>query len=90
MIEKKFRAPGNERTLQGSHSSASPGKEKRSAGDKKQDRKWRVDPFHAHLRKQGQGSNCRARFVLFACGLQNHMQFGTMTLLHMETHHHAL
>ena len=21
--------------------------------------------------------------MLFACGLQNHMQFGTMTLLHM-------
>ena len=41
MIEKKFREPGDERTLQGSHSSASPGKEKRSAGDKKRDKKWR-------------------------------------------------
>ena len=41
MIEKKFPEPGNERTLQGSSSSASPGKEKRSAGDKKQDKKWR-------------------------------------------------
>ena len=41
MIEKKFPEPGNERTLQGSNSSASPGKEKRSAGDKKRDRKWR-------------------------------------------------
>ena len=41
MIEKKFPKPGNERTLQGSSSSASPGKEKRSAGDKKRDRKWR-------------------------------------------------
>ena len=41
MIEKKFPGPGNERTLQGSSSSASPGKEKRSAGDKKRDRKWR-------------------------------------------------
>ena len=40
MIEKKFPEPGSERRLQGS-SSASPGKEKRSAGDKKQDRKWR-------------------------------------------------
>ena len=40
MIEKKFRDPGDERTLQSS-SSASPGKEKRSAGDKKQDKKWR-------------------------------------------------
>ena len=41
MIEKKFREPGNERTLQSSSSSASPGKEKRSAGDKKRDKKWR-------------------------------------------------
>ena len=40
MIEKKFPEPGNERTLQGSSSSASPGKEKRSAGDKKRDKKW--------------------------------------------------
>ena len=41
MIEKKFPEPGNERTLQGSSSSASPGKEKRSPGDKKRDKKWR-------------------------------------------------
>ena len=41
MIEKKFPEPGNERTLQGSSSSASPGKEKRSTGDKKRDKKWR-------------------------------------------------
>ena len=41
MIEKKFPEPGNERTLQGSSSSASPRKEKRSAGDKKRDKKWR-------------------------------------------------
>ena len=41
MIEKKFPEPGNERTLQGSSSNASPGKEKRSAGDKKRDKKWR-------------------------------------------------
>ena len=41
MIEKKFPEPGNERTLQGSNSSASHGKEKRSAGDKKRDKKWR-------------------------------------------------
>ena len=41
MIEKKFREPGDERTLLGSRSSASPGKEKRSAGDKKRDKKWR-------------------------------------------------
>ena len=41
MTEMKFREPGDERTLQGSHSSASPGKEKRSAGDKKRDKKWR-------------------------------------------------
>ena len=40
MIEKKFPEPGNERTLQGSNSSTSPGKEKRSAGDKKRDKKW--------------------------------------------------
>ena len=43
MIEKKFREPGEERTLQGS-SSASPGKEKRSAGDRKRDKKWREYP----------------------------------------------
>ena len=41
MIEKNFPEPGSERRLQGSSSSASPGKEKRSAGDRKQDRKWR-------------------------------------------------
>ena len=41
MMEKKFPEPGNERTLQGSSSSASPGKEKRSAGDRKRDKKWR-------------------------------------------------
>ena len=41
MIKKKFPEPGNDRTLPGSSSSASPGKEKRSAGDKKRDRKWR-------------------------------------------------
>ena len=40
MIERKFPEPGSERRLQGS-SSASPAKEKRSAGDKKRDRKWR-------------------------------------------------
>ena len=39
MIEKKFPEPGNKRTLQGSSSSASPGKEKRSAGDRKRDKK---------------------------------------------------
>ena len=41
MIEKNFREPGDERTLQGSNSSAFPWKEKRSAGDKKRDKKWR-------------------------------------------------
>ena len=41
MIEKNFPEPGRERRLQGSSSSASPGKEKRSAGDRKRDRKWR-------------------------------------------------
>ena len=41
MIEKEFPELGNERTLQGSSSSASPGKEKQSAGDSKRDRKWR-------------------------------------------------
>ena len=40
MIEKKFPEQGNERTLQGSRSRASPGKEKRSAGDNKRDKKW--------------------------------------------------
>ena len=40
MIEKNFPEPGSERRLQGS-SSASPGREKRSAGDRKRDRKWR-------------------------------------------------
>ena len=42
MIEKNFPEPGSERRLQGSSSSASPGKEKRSAGDRKRDRKWRA------------------------------------------------
>ena len=41
MIEKNFPELGSERRLQGSSSSASPGKEKRSAGDRKRDRKWR-------------------------------------------------
>ena len=41
MIEKEFPELGNERTLQGSSSSASPGKENRSARDRKRDRKWR-------------------------------------------------
>ena len=42
MIEKKFPEAGDARTLQGSSSSsASPGKEKRSAGDRKRDRKRR-------------------------------------------------
>ena len=41
MIESKFPEPGIERKLQGSSSSASPGKEKRSAGDRKRDKKWR-------------------------------------------------
>ena len=41
MIEKNFPEPGSKRRLQGSSSSASPGKEKRSAGDRKRDRKWR-------------------------------------------------
>ena len=41
MIERKFPEPGTERTLQGSSSSASPGKENRSAGDRKRDHKWR-------------------------------------------------
>ena len=41
MIEKKFPEPGEERTLQGS-SSASPGKGKRSAGDRTQDKNRQV------------------------------------------------
>ena len=40
MIEKSFPEPGSERRLQGS-SSASPGKERRSAGDRNRERKWR-------------------------------------------------
>ena len=40
MIEKEFPALGNERRLLGS-SSASPGKERRSAGERRRDRKWR-------------------------------------------------
>ena len=39
-IEKSFPEPGSERRLQGS-SSASPGIERRSAGDRKRERKWR-------------------------------------------------
>ena len=41
MIEKEFPELANERRLQGSSSSASPGKEKRSAGDRRRDREWR-------------------------------------------------
>ena len=42
MIQRKILEPGTERTLQGSSSSsASPGMEKRSTGDRKRDRKWR-------------------------------------------------
>ena len=41
VIEKNVLEPGSEHRLQGSSSSASPGKEKRSAGDRKRDRKWR-------------------------------------------------
>ena len=42
MIEKEFPELGNERRLQGSSSiSASPGKGKRFAGDRRRDRKWR-------------------------------------------------
>ena len=41
MMERKFPEPGTERRLQGSSSSASPGKEKRSAGDRRRDKKWR-------------------------------------------------
>ena len=42
MTEKEVPELGNARTLQGSSSSsASPGKEQRSAGDRKRDRKWR-------------------------------------------------
>ena len=46
MIEKNFPEPGSERRLQGS-SSASPGKEKRSAEDRKRDRRWRE--YHESL-----------------------------------------
>ena len=41
MIEKELPALGNEHRLQGSSSSASPEKEKHSAGDRRRDRKWR-------------------------------------------------
>ena len=41
MIERKFPEPGTERTLQKSSSSASPGKEKPSAGNRRRDKKWR-------------------------------------------------
>ena len=41
MTERKFPDPGAERTLQGSSSSTSPGKEKRSAGDRRREKKWR-------------------------------------------------
>ena len=41
MIKMEFPELGSERRLQGSSSSASPGKEKRSAGDRRRDQKWR-------------------------------------------------
>ena len=57
MIEGKFPEPGTERTLQGSSSSASPGKEKRSAGDRKRDRKWREyqEPLAAEATQGAKG-----------------------------------
>ena len=41
VIKKKFREPGDERTLQRSNSNASRRREKQSARDKKRDKKWR-------------------------------------------------
>ena len=60
MIEKNFPEPGSERRLQGS-SSASPAKEKRSAGDRKRDRKWReYQEFLAAEAAQGAKGGTRA------------------------------
>ena len=47
MIGKEFPELGNERRLQASSISASPGKEKHSAGDRRRDRKWRE--YHESL-----------------------------------------
>ena len=58
MIEKNFPEPESERRLQGSSSSTSPGKEKRSAGDRKRDRKWReYQESLAASRTRRQGRN---------------------------------
>ena len=57
MIEKNFPEPGSERRLQGSSSSASPGKEKRSAGDRKRDRKWR-EYRESLAAEAAQGARC--------------------------------
>ena len=58
MIEKNFPEPGSERRLQGS-SSASPGKEKRSAEDRKRDQKWREyqESLAAEAAQRSQGRN---------------------------------
>ena len=55
MIEKEFPELGNERRLQGS--SASPGKEKRSAGDRRRDRKWR-EYQESLVAEAAQGARC--------------------------------
>ena len=57
MIEKKFPELGNERTLQGSSSSTSPRKKKRSARDRKRDKKWREyqEPLAAEAAQGAKG-----------------------------------
>ena len=57
MIERKFPEPGTERTLQGSSSSASLGKKKWSAGDRRRDRKWREyqEPLAAETAQGAKG-----------------------------------
>ena len=57
MIEKEFLELENECTLQGSSSSVSPWEEKRSAGDRKRDRKWR-EYQESLATEAAQGAKC--------------------------------
>ena len=66
MIETEFPEPGKERTLQGSSRSTSPGKEKRSAGDKKRDKKWRE--YQESLAAEAAKGGTRARSPQRASG----------------------
>ena len=70
IIEKEFPELGNERTLQSSSSSASPGKEKRSVGDRRRDRKWREyeESLAAEAAQGAKGGTPASRPQRASCG----------------------